>query len=279
MTPFHKPKTLKEALALLSDIEDARALSGGQTLVPMMNLGIAQPTAIVSLNAIDELRGMQRQADGSVRIGALCRHAEVAQSHLLIDGQQLLKLAPMQIGNVAVRLCGTIGGACAHGDPSTNWPVALVTAEARIEIAGPRGSRLMPAADFFRDFLVTALDPGEIVRAIVVPPLPGRAAYRKLVRVASGGSVLTVGAISETSGGRFRSLRVGIGAVGPRPVRAPAVEQEMAGATVDLGNVDRFARALAARSSPSSDINGSADYKLAILPRIVSGVIMESVGA
>jgi aerobic carbon-monoxide dehydrogenase medium subunit len=278
MTPFHKPKTLQEALALLSDIEDARALSGGQTLVPMMNLGIAQPAAIVSLNAIDELRGMQRQADGSVRIGALCRHAEVAQSPLLIDGQQLLKLAPMQIGNVAVRLCGTIGGACAHGDPSTNWPVALVT-EARGEIAVQRGPRLLPAADFFRDFLVTALNPGEIVRAIVVPPLPGRAAYRKLVRVASGGSVLTVGAISETSAGRFKSLRVGIGAVGPRPVRAPAAEQEMAGATVDLGNVDRFARALAARSSPASDINGSADYKLAILPRIVAGVIMESVGA
>ena len=272
---FHKPAMVEAALALLAADPEARPLSGGQTLVPMMNLDLFRPSAIVSLNGIAELAGITTDATGAVRIGARASHAVLAASTLFKAGQSLIPLTAAQIAHPAVRQAGTIGGACAHGDPAADWPVALCAAGASIEIAGATGRRLVPAVDFFQHFLTTALEPGELVTAIIVPALPGRAIYRKFNRVDGDYATVSVAAIVELQGGVCRFARLAAGSVGPRPVRATAVEAALVGRPLDKAAADAAAAQLAALASPMSDVRGSAAYKQRILPRLISQTLLE----
>ena len=141
--PLYRPATLAQALALLRDNPDARPLGGGQTLVPMLTLGYAQVSAIIALADIAELHGITRLTDGSVRIGAMTTHAEIAACTTFVGGQSLLSHTAGQIADPAIRSFGTIGGACAHGDTVADWPPSLVAADARVVVAGPGGNREM----------------------------------------------------------------------------------------------------------------------------------------
>lgn len=272
---FHKPATVEAALALLAADPEARPLSGGQTLVPMMNLDLFRPSAIVSLNGIAELAGITTEVTGAVRIGARASHASLAASTVFKAGQSLIPLTAAQIAHPAVRQAGTIGGSCAHGDPAADWPVALCAAGASIEIAGATGRRLVPAVDFFQQFLTTVLEPGELVTAIIVSALPGRAVYRKFNRVDGDYATVSVAAIVELQGVVCRFARVAAGSVGPRPVRATAVEAALVGRPLDKAAADAAAAQLAALASPMSDVRGSAAYKQRIMPRLISQTLLE----
>jgi len=275
MVGFHKPRTLAEALALLAADAEARPVSGGQTLVPMMNLDLFRPSAIVSLNAVDELCGIAADAAGTVRIGARATHAELAASTVFAAGQRLIPRAAAQIAHPAVRHAGTIGGSCAHGDPAADWPVALCAAGASIEIASPGGRRLVAAVDFFRQFLTTALEPGELVTAIIVPPLPGNGVYRKFSRVDGDYATVSVAAVIEVSAGICRFAQVAAGSVGPRPVRNAAAEAALVDRPLDEAAAQKAAVLLAAGASPMSDVRGSAAYKQRILPGLIAATLLE----
>ena len=277
MTIFHKPKTLHSALEYLTADEEARPLSGGQTLVPMMNLGLLRPQAVVSLNAIDDLKHIERKSDGWVRIGATVSHRRVAQFSDFTDGQRLLSEAAIQIAHPAVRNAGTIGGACAHGDPAADWPAALCAADAVIEVASRTGLRTIPAQEFFIDFLTTALEPAELVTAILIPPLPGKARYRKFGRVDGDYATVSVAAIVQSKSGQCQAVRVALGSVASHPVRSRALEATLTGRALNQESANRFARELAALASPMSDVRGSADYKQRILPGIICQTLLECV--
>lgn len=268
---FHRPARLDDVLALLAADEDARPLAGGQTLVPMLNLDLLAPTAIVSLADIGELRGIDRRDDGSVRIGAMESHARIAASPAFTGGQAIIPDAAGQIASPAIRNFGTIGGACAHGDPASDWPAALVAADARIEIAGPDGRRAVAAADFFLDFLTTALEPGELVTGVVVPPLPGRGIHHRFSRVDSDyATAIVAGAADIAADGTCRFVRLAVGACGPHPARSEAAETLLTGRTLDPDLVAQAGQILAAAIDPLDDVRGSAAYRRRILPGLVA---------
>src|SRR6478672_2201292 len=165
------PQTVEEAWRAL-EAEDARCLAGGQSLVAMMNLGLVAPSRLVSLRRIASLRGVATEDDGSLRIGAMTTHAELAALDTAECGPALLAQAARVVAYPAVRAFGTIGGSVAHADPAADYPVALVAADAVIEVGSATGTHRIAARDFFHGLFETALKPGEIVTAIVVPRGP-----------------------------------------------------------------------------------------------------------
>ena len=207
-----RPATLAEATALLAQDPEARPIAGGATLVAMMNARVVEPKALVSLAGIPELQGIGTTSDGGIRIGAFTRHRETAASAELTGANAVLRSAAGQIANATVRNMGTIGGSIAFADPGLDYPPALVAAGAQVVMASAAGRRTVPAREFFVDWYVTALAPGEIVAAVLLPPAGRRGAgvYVKHARVAGDYATASVAASLATDG-RFSV------AVGARP--------------------------------------------------------------
>ena len=171
---LYRPRTLAEAIELLATVADARPLSGGASLVAMMNAGLVMPAALVSLTRIPELSGIRVSADGDIRIGAATRHNEIAGDGRLCGTAAVLSHAATQIAGTAVRNMGTIGGAVAHADPGLDFPPALFAVDATVEIASRSGRRHVSIREFFVDWYTTVLAPDEIAAAIQNPQAEAR---------------------------------------------------------------------------------------------------------
>ncbi len=269
-TRFHAPERLDEAIRLLAADDEARPLAGGQTLVAMLNADLLSPSQIISLHRIAALKGIEKRSDGSVRIGAMTTHAGLARSDVLRDGHRLLAQAAGRIGHEAIRNRGTIGGAVAHGDPSADYPPALVALDAVIEAVGPKGKREIPASDFFQGFLTTALGQGEIVAAIILPPSlnQARTHYEKFARVEGDFATVSV-AVALWRGG----VRIALGGVGPVPVRSAEAEAELQAGQLSDAAINDAGALLVAASDPLDDVRGSADYRRRLIPRLVKRAI------
>jgi aerobic carbon-monoxide dehydrogenase medium subunit len=228
--------------------DDAKLLAGGHSLLPMMKLRLAQPAVLIDIGQVEELSGIT--ADGDVLvIGATTRHAELAASGLVRSGAPLLAHAAAQVGDPQIRHRGTIGGSLAHADPAADLPMALVALGGTVELRGPGGSRVVAADDFFAGYFETALEPDELLAAVRVPSRPGLPwGYQKFVRRANDWAI--VGAAA--TGGR-----IALANMGPRPLRALAAEQALAG-----GASPAQAAELAAEdTSPGEDIHADRAYR------------------
>lgn len=269
---YHEPDTIADALALLGEIEGARCIAGGQTLVAMLNARLLEPPALIGLRRIGELSAIGRTADGGgLRIGATATHEAVAESAEIAAEFPLIASTAAAIAHPPIRSFGTIGGAVAHGDPMSDYPAGLVAADAAIEIASPAGRRTVPAADFFQDYLTTALEPGEMVTAILVPkpPAGARGRYLKFARVDGDYATVAVAASLALSGGVCTHIAVAIGAAGPTPVRDIAAEQALIGQPLTEAAIARLGAALAGRCDPVDDVRGSSAYRRALVPGLV----------
>jgi carbon-monoxide dehydrogenase medium subunit len=224
----------------------------------MMNLGLIVPSRLVSLRRIDALRGISIQSDGGVRIGAMTTHAELASLDPAAPGPALLAKAAQVVAYPAVRAWGTIGGSVAHADPSADYPVALVAADAAIELESESGSRRVAAHEFFRGFFETSLARGEIVTAIHVPPGPrdAGAAYEKLSLVVGDFAIVSVAAIAGAK------AQLAVGGYGPTPIR-------LSGIDVSDDALVTAGRALAAGTEPPSDHRASAAYRRRVIPELI----------
>jgi carbon-monoxide dehydrogenase medium subunit len=262
---FVSPTTLEEAHHALM-IDEARCLAGGQSLVAMMNLGLLMPSRLVSLRRIGCLRGIVWRPDGSLRIGAMTTHAELAG--LDSPNVSVLAKAARVVAYPAVRMQGTLGGSVAHADPAADYPVALTAAGACVEIASPRGTRLVAVRDFFRGVFETALQQGEIVSAIIMPPAPkpARTAYQKLSLVAGDFAIVSVAAIvSDTA-------QIAVGGCGPKPLFASGL------ALTDSALLEA-GRRLAAESDPPNDQRASATYRRRVMPELVQRAVREALAS
>ncbi len=258
------PRTVDEATAWLAEDPDARPLAGGATLVAMMNARVIEPHCLVNLSRIDELRGVRIEGDGRVRIGAFTRHRETSECLALSGTAAVVPRAAAQIANATVRNMGTIGGSISFADPGLDYPPAIVAAGAEIEIASASGRRRIAAKDFFVDWYTTALAPGEIVTAVIVPRQPGGAAYEKHARVA-GDYATAAAAVCIASGGRVRAV---IGACGPTPISDDGADALLSSDRSDAA-VARAGAMLEARADPLDDVRGSADYRRLLIPRLL----------
>ena len=267
-----RPRTVAEATALLAQDPEARPIAGGATLVAMMNARVIEPEALVSLAGIAEIQGISALADGRIRIGAFTRHRESAGSALLVGRAGVVRHAASQIANATVRNMGTIGGSIAFADPGLDYPPALVAAGAEVEIASSAGRRIVSARAFFVDWYVTALEPGEMVTAVLLPrPAAGAAGlYVKHARVAGDYATASVAACRQADG----RTHVAIGSCGPTPIADDDVDALLSADRSDAA-IARAGALLQARADPLDDVRGSADYRRALIPRLLRRALRE----
>jgi carbon-monoxide dehydrogenase medium subunit len=226
-----------------------------------MRLRLAAPETVVDLTRVTELRGVREDGDAIV-IGAMTTHSDVLSDPLVKQYAPLIAEATETVADRQVRHRGTFGGALAHADPAGDLPAVALALDAEFVIAGPGGRRTVPAADFFVDYLTTALEEGEILVEIRVPKREGWGMhYEKFNRVAQAWSIVAVAAAVRTEGGRIAEARVGLTNMGPTPLRASATEAALAGAEATAEAIRSAADRAAEGTSPSSDLNAQADYR------------------
>jgi carbon-monoxide dehydrogenase medium subunit len=251
------PESLDAALAALRDGgEDAKLLAGGHSLLPLMKLRLAAPTLLVDLRRVPGLSGIQRD-NGTVRIGAMTRHVDVANA-----GLGLASKAAGTIADPQVRNRGTLGGSLAHGDPASDMPAILLAAGGSVTVRGESGQREVAAADLFQDYLTTAVAQGEVLTEVHLPLLDGYGfGYEKFNRRQEDWAMVAVSALVKQEGGVVSDVRVGLTHMATTPLRATAVEDALRGQELTAESIAAAAEQAAEGTDPPTDLNATQDYK------------------
>ncbi|MFQ5762029.1 MAG: FAD binding domain-containing protein, partial [Candidatus Bathyarchaeia archaeon] len=192
------PKTLNDAYRLLDQYgENAKIIAGGQSLTPMINLGLIAPTYLIDLSRIPGLTEIKEDNGGGLSVGSLATHAAVASSSLVKQKCMLLSQTASQIGDVQIRSRGTIGGSVCHADPAADYPAAAVALNATMELSNQKGTRVVPAAEFFQGMYETALQPNDVLTRVIVPasPVKSGSAYMRLCYVHGAFPIVSVAAV------------------------------------------------------------------------------------
>jgi carbon-monoxide dehydrogenase medium subunit len=261
--------SIDEARALLQQHPGAKLLAGGHSLIPLLKLRLSAPSVLVDIGRVAELTGVS-VTSGTLRIGALTTHAELATSPLVREHAPALAEAAGQVGDPAVRNRGTIGGNIAHADPASDLPTVLTALEAQIVIIGPAGAKAYPSASFFQGVMTTAAGEHDLVTAVEIPVATKDQgmAYVKFEHPASRYAVIGVAVVVTVSGGACTEAKVAIGGLVPRPVRLGSVERALAGRPL---SPDAIAAAAAQTGADLGveilgDIYASADYRQSVAP-------------
>lgn len=263
---YVRATSLSQALEALSSGDDVKAIAGGHSLIPALNLRLAHPRRLVDIGRLNELRGI-RVDNGSLRVGAGSTHAEVASSEDVQRHCLPLAQAAGRVGDPQVRNWGTLGGNIAHADPASDPPTVLVACGAGIHVQGENGTRVIEAEDFFQGLFETALESAELIVGVEIPGLGDRkGAYLKLAHPASRYALVGVCVVLEMDGDQCRDARVAIGGALPKATRMRSAEEVLRGS--DLGD-DALERASAALESALGDdvigdIQAPADYRRAM---------------
>ncbi len=269
---YQRAGSVDEAIGLLTENgEDAKLIAGGHSLLPLMKLRLAAPSVLIDIGRIADLSYVRGEGD-EVRIGALTRHHDAANSDLLREQVPLLAHVAAQIGDPQVRHRGTVGGSIAHGDPASDLPAALLALRATLVARGPGGERTIAADDFFTGFLETALAPDEVLTEIRVPAVPGTGwAFEKFNRRAQDWAIVGVAAVL-TNGATGPG--VALVNMGSQPVRAAATEEALRSGS---GAADAAARA-AEGADPPSDLNATPEFRRH-LAEVLTRRALEAAGA
>ncbi|MGE0747464.1 MAG: xanthine dehydrogenase family protein subunit M [Rhodospirillales bacterium] len=260
---YHAPTTVEEVLDLLAQHgTEAKLLAGGQSFVPVLNFRLARPAVVIDLNRVDGLAFIEERGD-TVAIGAMTRQRRVERSEVVARRLPLLHDATRWIGHLPIRTRGTIGGSVANADPAAEDPAVVRALDATMVVRSRRGERKVPAADYFRGLLTTAIEPDELLCAIefpVAPPGAG-ATFAEISRRHGDFALAGVGAQLVMAGGRVGEVRLAACGVGPGPVRLAAAEAIVARDGLTEKAMDAAADAAASEVAPSGDVHASADYR------------------
>ncbi|MDR2187752.1 MAG: xanthine dehydrogenase family protein subunit M [Azonexus sp.] len=264
---YHRPASLREAVQMLSALgEGAKPLAGGQTLIPILKLRLDEPSDLVDIGRLPDLRFADAQ-DGWVRIGALSPHGWVARS----DAAAAIPIVKDCAGGIAdaqVRSRGTIGGSVSAADPNCDWPAMLRALDAEIICFGPAGERTVPIEKFVLAPYTTALTPGELVTAIrfKAPAAGSGGAYIAYKKSAAAFPICSTGVqLTLDSAQVCRDVRIVLGGAGPTARRALEAEAELRGKALSDALWARAADAAIAIAEPNADVHGSAEYKRSLL--------------
>ena len=281
---YRKAGSVAEAVQLLSEHPEARLLAGGHSLIPLMRFRLARPGLLIDIGGIASLRGISVNGN-TISIGALTTHAELAASPAVQQANGLLAEAAGGIGDPAVRNRGTIGGNLAHADPASDWATVLTALGATVSVQGPAGSRTIAVADLIEDAFATALAENELISTVSVPTLSAnqRAEYAKMAHPASFYAVVGGAVVVTMDGDRCTAASVAVGGLTPRPVKAPAVEAALTGATLTLDSITAATAKLsddlaAAGVDIIGDVYASAEYRAGVAPVEVKHALLHAIG-
>jgi CO/xanthine dehydrogenase FAD-binding subunit len=263
---YERAASVQEALTLLANRdEDVKVLAGGQSLVALLNLRLARPDVVVDVGPLEELRYVER-ADGHVEVGAMTTQSAVEVSDVAREGCPLLAEAIEHLAHPPVRNRGTVGGSIAHADPAAELPLVLCALGGSVKARSQRGEREIAAADFFRGFLTTALEPDELLTGVSFPAAADGAghAFEEFARRPGDFALVAVACSVDGGGG----ARVAVGGVAPAPVVVEAPAADPAGA----------ASAVDAAINPVGDIHGSPEYRRALARELTTRAVARAAG-
>ena len=255
---YARAKSVDHAIEMLGHPSgEARLLAGGQSLMATLNMRLSAPRLLIDLNGIAGLGGIN-VSDGTVRIGALARHAEVERSAEIARHAPLIALAMPHIGHVAIRNRGTAGGSIAFADPAAELPACVLALGGELDISGPQGKRTVNAGDFFKGLFETALGPQDVLTAIRLPAAAGdsRVGFAEFARRHGDYAMVGLAAAARADGRGLKDVRLAYFGVGSTPVRAKRAEAALAG-----GSVDSAVAALNADLDPPADVQATGATK------------------
>ncbi len=276
---YDDPRTLPEALSLLAEHgEDAKVLAGGQSLVPLLNFRLARPDRLIDINGVEELDYL-RLEDGTLRIGAMTRHAALEQSAEVSSHVPLLTEAVRFVGHVQIRNRGTVGGSVAHADPAAELPVAFAALDARFHARSTEGARALSAGELFVTHLTTSLRPDELLTEIEVPVPPPHtgSAFVEFARrhgdFALGGAAALVALAAD---GSCERVAVALLSAAPTPLRARDAESFLHGQAIDERTAVEAAARAVADIRPAGDIHGSSEYRRGLVAAMVRRALLRA---
>jgi carbon-monoxide dehydrogenase medium subunit len=268
---YARVESVDEAIAALAEREgEARLLAGGQSLVPLLNMRLLQPEAVIDVNRVPGLAEIEEE-EGHVTIGALTRYCQVEWSPTIGSRLPLLTEAVSHIGDRQVRSRGTVGGALAHADPTGELPLASLALGATALVRGPNGAREVPAEELFLGPYFTSLDPAEMITAVRFPFGRTVSAILEHARKHGDFCVIGVAAVGEPANGGWKSVRIALAGVSPTPY----VGAELSDTRLDPDVVAGAVEACIEAADPSDDVRASADYRRHLIPIYVKRALQK----
>jgi CO/xanthine dehydrogenase FAD-binding subunit len=276
---YMDPRSLDEAVGLLAEHGDeGKILAGGQSLVPLLNFRLAQPSVIVDVNRVVELSYLRRR-EGRLRIGAMCRQTRLEQSPVAREGWGLLGDALALVAHPQIRNRGTVGGSAAHADPAAELPVAFSALEARFTARSSRGERVLGADEFFVTHLTTALEPDELLVEVEVPPVAEGTGHafteysRRHGDFALGGAAVLY---TKNGNGTCTDARIAMLGAADTPLRAREAEAALRGQKLDEDVAAEAAKLAARDIEPTGDIHGSSSYRKRLIEAMVRRALLQA---
>jgi carbon-monoxide dehydrogenase medium subunit len=277
---YFRPTSIPEAIALLQQHGDeAKLLSGGQSLIPMMKLRLARPGFLIDINSISGLSYIKEEG-GFLKIGGLTREAELEASPLVRSKYPLLMDTAAVIADPQVRNLATVGGNLAHGDPANDHPATMTAFAAQIVARGAKAERLISIEDFFVTLFTTALKHDEILTEIRIPAPPPKSggAYFKLERKVGDFATAAVAVqLTLDGGGAVQKVGIGLTNVGPTPIKARKAEDFLRGKKPDAATLAQAAQFASDQAEPSSDLRGPAEYKKGLVKELTKRAFSRAV--
>ncbi|HEV2991591.1 MAG TPA: xanthine dehydrogenase family protein subunit M [Candidatus Angelobacter sp.] len=277
---YFRPSTIPEALALLVQHgDDAKILSGGQSLIPMMKFRLARPSHLIDINRISGLAYIKEEG-GFLKIGGLTREAELEGSAVIASKYPLLADTAHVIADPQVRNLATVGGNLAHGDPANDHPATMLALGAQIVATSQKGERVIPIEDFFVSLFTTALQSGEIlteIRIPVPPPKSGGAYLKQERKVGDFATAAVAVQVTLDANGTCQRAGIGLTNVGPTPLKARKAEDFLRGKKLDQANIAQAAQLAVDDSQPSSDLRGPAEYKRGLIKELTKRALVKAI--
>ena len=279
---YEAPRSIEEALSLLSDGGgDAKVLAGGQSLVPMIKLRFASPEMLVDINNLPGLAYHESDADGTIRVGALCRHVDLERSATLGDKQPTMASAAPLVADPIVRNRGTLVGSLCHADPQGDWASVMMSLDGQVVAQGPNGKRTIAVKDFVRGPFQNVLAVDEIAVEAIVPAPKGEPAggYLKLERRVGDFATAAVAVSIDRSGDKVTRAGIGLTGVGASTISADAAAQALVGQSLSADLIAEAADLAAQAAEPHTDHRGSASYKRQLVRVFTSRILTGLMGA
>jgi carbon-monoxide dehydrogenase medium subunit len=272
MTPkkfdYYAPTSLVEAVKILHDKEDAKVLAGGQSLLALMKLRLAAPSALVDITRLGEDLSFVRKGKDNLVLGALTPHDFIEHNDAVKTLFPILVDAASKIGDQQIRNRGTVGGSCCHADPAADLPTALLALDPTFVARGPKGELSIPSASFFVDTFTPAVAKDEILTEIRIPMLPrgSGSAYIKHSRREGDFAIVGVGAALTLDSKKVcQDVRISLGAVAATPIRAKKSEDYLKGKKLNEASIREASEMANEEADPPSDMHGSREYRLAMI--------------